>query len=509
MQSERESNIFPDSASLSNDGESSGQSDQYDHPRQVSTRHRRHRRSKHDSADPNELDLLMLTDQIEALKRDLELERRQRQEELKLAHRAIQRVYNDCTSINGRERDRLATVEQKVDTVTGRYKGCHDDLKSLKKQVENIMSTAATLRSRIEEIERQPRETTTHAPPQKQTSNQPQSQSQSQSQAQTRLRLDDVNVNEPLPASTSKSRKDFWTAQIIFVLNAARPNIFEVDGVAYLKLQSRSSRQKVVFSSESSLSFVLGIEGSFSNVLRNRTWMPLGSHRLSDNGGSARITLDRLPVRQRESDLWDRDFLEKHCVTYDAAGKAHIYIALQNSELTLRELNGNPPQRVESRNATGKQPTSIPASALMSPLLSPNLSGRVSIDGTRPGLDALGPGRSQTLQALPLAAMAKTYADTDRPAQQKQQYNNGTRAGGATTPSKPFLNWSMTSKSKPPMERQRSSGANTALGLMTGGGSRKGRKEKEQMDVKKDKQSERGMLSNWFRRAPSKMDVHG
>lgn len=506
-----------DVASLINDGTSSGQSEPFSPPITSSARRRRNR--KHDSTEPTELDLLLLTDQMEALRRDLEQEQRLRQEDMKLAHRAIQRVYNDCIAMNGRESSRLSTVEQKVETVTGRYRGCHEEIRTLKKQIDNIITTASSLRTRVEELEQRPRNS---LPPVAQPIPSPGVEQQ-------------LNLGSHAGSTAGKApRKDFWSAQVIFVLNAQRPNVFEVDGVAYLKLQSRSSRQKVLFSSGSALSFVLGVEGSFPNILRNRSWMPLASHRLADIDGHARITLDRLPAKQRESDLWDHSFLEQNCVTYDASGKAHIYVALQRGELTLRELSGATTKLEDQAAAPSlrqqhSQPMltttsastpgpGMPMSAAMSPVLGPtplmstNASARVSARNShellQPSSPRLGEGtssfskpsqpqRQSSLQALPPAA----------------QTMHSSNAGAASLPrnigasppamhSQPFRNWTLHASQRTSYEPPKSNSSmhlqSSRMSLSSGGVGSTGEGKKQ-----------KGFFGSWLKRNTSSKGFGG
>lgn len=121
------------------------------------------------------------------------------------------------------------------------------------------------------------------------------------------------------------------------MLNAIRPNVTEAAGIAYLKLQTGRTCQRISFHGDSSMSFIHGVEGTFDTILRGRLWMPLASHRLS-RGDKSNVTLDRLTAKHRQGELWDHAFLDEHCITYDMQGRAHIYIALQDETLTLAEV---------------------------------------------------------------------------------------------------------------------------------------------------------------------------
>jgi hypothetical protein len=393
----------------------------YEHQSNDASRRRRPKNNRRESRDEKaDLEVLLLNDKVESLKRELEAERRQRGDDIKAIQKSMSRMYSDCAALTGRETETVLELDGRVDTLAQRYRQDHNELGALKKRVETMERVAATLRARLEMAE------------------------QMQQERQDPKRLSD----NPRRSRGSTSIDNPWPCQVIFALSAARPNVFEVDGVAYLKLQSRSTRNKVFFASDASLSFFLGIEGTFSHILRGRKWMPLASHKTSENDEVARITLDRLPTKMRDEKLWTRQWLEEHCVTYDSTGKPHIYIALQNDDLTLAEISNIPattpksaPQDIQRRDSphheenTRQAPhpnrSSVQASAaraVSAPLLSPPFkpphtqasyvasapnSARISTDvpnneqsthpafRTPPGSSSRSRSNSLQLQALP------------------------------------------------------------------------------------------------------------
>lgn len=313
------------------------------------------------SRDNQDMEVLLTNEKVESLRRELEAERRMRNDEIKNIQRSLQRVYHDCANLASRDAEQLVDLENKVDALSQRYRADHGELNTLRKRLDVMESLATSLRTRIEPNEHQPRQT------------QPQEQqryhdSPQQPQEQQRNSLPQSFGGDPNRATHASAVGSPWTAQIIWVLSASRPNVSEVDGVAYLKLQSRSTRNKVFFTADTSLSFFLGIEGSFINVIRSRAWMPLASHKTSESDEVARITLDKLPARMRDDRLWTRAWLEEHCVTYDSAGKPHIYIALQEEDLTLAELDGVASTATATKTAATNRIDSVHAGQPLPPL---------------------------------------------------------------------------------------------------------------------------------------------
>jgi len=286
------------------------------------------------SRDNQDMEVLLLNEKVESLRRELEAERRLRNDEIKNIQRSLQRVYHDCANLASRDAEQLVDLDNKVETLSQRYRADHGELNTLRKRLDTMESLVTSLHARLEsnEYQGQSRHVQTQEHRYHDSPQQPQ-QEHHRNSLPNRL-------SGPDRSSHTSSVNSPWTAQIIWVLSASRPNVSEVDGVAYLKLQSRSTHNKVFFTTDSSLAFFLGIEGSFPHIIRRRAWMPLASHKTSENDEVARITLDKLPARMRDDRLWTRPWLEEHCVTYDSAGKPHIYIALQEEDLTLAELDG-------------------------------------------------------------------------------------------------------------------------------------------------------------------------
>lgn len=296
-----------------------------------SWRRRMHKRVG--SRDNQDMEVLLLNEKVESLRRELEAERRLRNDEIKNIQRSLQRVYHDCANLASRDAEQLVDLDNKVETLSQRYRADHGELNTLRKRLDTMENLLTSLRARLEpnDYQGQSRHQQTHEHRYHDSPQQP--QQEHRNSLPNRL-------SNPERSTHTSSINSPWTAQIIWVLSASRPNVSEVDGVAYLKLQSRSTRNKVLFTADSSLAFFLGIEGSFPHIIRRRAWMPLASHKTSENDEVARITLDKLPARMRDDRLWTRPWLEEHCVTYDSAGKPHIYIALQEEDLTLAELDG-------------------------------------------------------------------------------------------------------------------------------------------------------------------------
>ena len=296
------------------------------------------------NANPQDLEVLFLHSQVDALKKELEAERRTRADEIKNIQRSLQRVYSDCAALTSREAEQVRDLDGRVDSLSQKFRADHAELGNLGRRMDAVEKVAGALRGRLEAIEEGRRS----EKEERRISLQLQQQ-----QRREEHRLDDVNgkqedlqqqQHQQQPTQRISRTLDTtpWHAQIIWVLSASRPNVFEVDGIAYLKLQSRTPSHRVTFTSPASLSFHLGIEGSFAHVLRGRAWMPLASHKTSENEELARITLDRLPMKMRDERLWSKSWLEEHCVTYDSTGKPHLYVALQEEELGLREIGAAP-----------------------------------------------------------------------------------------------------------------------------------------------------------------------
>lgn len=207
---------------------------------------------------------------------------------------------------------------------------------------------------------------------------------------------------------TQLAGENVWTAQCIFVCNAARPNVFEMDGVAYLKLQHSRPAQKVTFTGDSEHDFIHTVERSFAALLKDRSWMPLAAYRVGAYA-QARVTLDRLTAKDREAGTWTRQFLDEHCVVLDSKGRAHIYLALQNALLTLAEVRDlatadaasagkhQTQQQAPPRSTNGTSGPSSPA-AIGSPYATNNsfsppqstlTSSRTSIEGNVPPVPTL------------------------------------------------------------------------------------------------------------------------
>lgn len=183
-------------------------------------RKRRSSKGRSKSRDRQELEIILLNEKVDTLRKELENERRQRNDELKSIQRSLQRVYQDCTALTSRDAEQLLKLDDRVDTLSSRYRADHNDLNALKRRVETIEGVAILLRSRIEAIEQQP-------PP--------------AAQKHLSTSTHDDTRNSHRKSGDTSSTHSAWGAQIIWVISASRPNMFEVDGVAYLKLQSSVS----------------------------------------------------------------------------------------------------------------------------------------------------------------------------------------------------------------------------------------------------------------------------
>lgn len=205
-----------------------------------SARKRRSSKGRSKSRDRQELEIILLNEKVDTLRKELENERRQRNDELKNIQRTLQRVYQDCAALTSRDAEQLLELDNRVDSLSSRYRADHNDLNALKRRVETIEDVAALLRSRIEAIEQQP----------------PQQKHHSTSTH------DDVR-NSLHRSGDASSTQSAWGAQIIWVISAARPNVFEVDGVAYLKLQSSVSPFTPPTSKLTSLQTIYSQQGLF------------------------------------------------------------------------------------------------------------------------------------------------------------------------------------------------------------------------------------------------------
>jgi hypothetical protein len=135
-----------------------------------------------------------------------------------------------------------------------------------------------------------------------------------------------------------------WTVHISLMPTASQPFPFEKDTVAYKRVLSRGLHRVIAIPRRDSRSFVETTTAGFSALLKGRKWMPLVAKICDAQRLKGLPMLRQLDDSLVNEDLYDSEFLKRHCATLDAAGNIlDLYIAMCDTSFSWSELRDLPP----------------------------------------------------------------------------------------------------------------------------------------------------------------------
>lgn len=134
-----------------------------------------------------------------------------------------------------------------------------------------------------------------------------------------------------------------WTVHISLMPTASQPFPFEKDTMAYKRVLSRGLHRIVAVPGSDSHSFVQITSKEFAGLLKGRPWMPLVAKICDAKHLTGLPMLRQLPSSLIDSQLYDFEFLRKHCATLDLNGNIlDLYIAMCDDTFAWSELRASP-----------------------------------------------------------------------------------------------------------------------------------------------------------------------
>lgn len=124
---------------------------------------------------------------------------------------------------------------------------------------------------------------------------------------------------------------------------ASQPFPFEKDTMAYKRVLSRGLHRVVAVPGSDSQSFVQATSKEFQSLLKGRQWMPLVAKICDAEHLTGLPMLRQLPASLADSQLYDFEFLRRHCATLDRNGNIlDLYIAMCDDAFAWPELQASP-----------------------------------------------------------------------------------------------------------------------------------------------------------------------
>lgn len=148
-----------------------------------------------------------------------------------------------------------------------------------------------------------------------------------------------------LPASARSTGA--WTVHISLLPHAYVPMPFERNTNAYQRCLARGLHRMVAVRGRDAASFRAAVEKAFGRLLRGREWMPLQA-KLCDAETlqglpMLRLLDEKLLSNDAGGDLYDHEFLRRHCAVVDAHGVIDsLYIAMRRHTLSWHTLRHSP-----------------------------------------------------------------------------------------------------------------------------------------------------------------------
>lgn len=146
----------------------------------------------------------------------------------------------------------------------------------------------------------------------------------------------------PQPSQRSNAPRA-WTVHISLMPTASQPFPFEKDTMAYKRVLSRGLHRVVAVPGSDSQSFVQATSKEFQSLLKGRQWMPLVAKICDAEHLTGLPMLRQLPASLADSQLYDFEFLRRHCATLDRNGNIlDLYIAMCDDAFAWPELQASP-----------------------------------------------------------------------------------------------------------------------------------------------------------------------
>ncbi|KAF2837728.1 hypothetical protein M501DRAFT_1017512 [Patellaria atrata CBS 101060] len=243
--------------------------------------------------------------EVKKLKRQLDDERR-------LREALSQGVYSNMTNLKLQLDDK---AEEAVDKVTE----CFNDIRTIREHLSKVDEVVMDLENRMERVD--PGRSTRSLTPV--------------------LESVEHQVITQLPIRIERPKSQSWTIRTIFVPSKQQPFAFDFSSTAYKRCESRGLHKELTIANTDHTSFTKAVHETFANVLKGRMWIPLKAYRLTKGEFLSRIVLQEFATDESDQ-MWDKSYLEEHCICHDKLQGDVLYISLVFQDITWEEIHSLP-----------------------------------------------------------------------------------------------------------------------------------------------------------------------
>lgn len=267
-----------------------------------------------------------LTVRVSALEEHNEKGKMDVDSEIRNVHRGLEGLWRHFHSLDKRTRYHDDCVDALMDS----SHATQGDIRSLQSRIIDIDDASMILEDRIDSLSSAAPERVNHA-----CSLGGGGGYRTPSSTQTRA--------QQSRSSQSSTDSRAWTVHISLMPTSSQPFPFEKDTMAYKRVLSRGLHRIVAIPGPDSHSFVEAISREFAHLLKGRPWKPLVAKICDAEHVTGLPMLRQLPPSLIDSELYDLDFLTRHCATLDHKGNIlDLYIAMCDDSFTWPELQASP-----------------------------------------------------------------------------------------------------------------------------------------------------------------------
>lgn len=239
--------------------------------------------------------------------------------ELRNAYRGIEGLWQHFGMLD----QRTKAHDDRIDALMDSSHATHQDVRNLQTRMIEVDDASMLLEERLDDL----------------TSNKHRSDDLNGSAEKASVQ---TLSRRPRSLPHSHTRRD-WDVHISLMPTRSQPFPFEKDTIAYKRVLSRGLHRVVTVQGTDSHSFVQAISREFVGLLKGRPWMPLVAKICDAEHLSGLPMLRLLPSSLMDSQLYDFEFLRKHCATLDHSGNIlDLYIAMCDDTFAWPELQALP-----------------------------------------------------------------------------------------------------------------------------------------------------------------------